>query len=183
MIVRCLDGVAKKSLLKEDRIMTINIHPNEEIAVAVGTKAPDFTLQDIDHKSYQLSDALQSGPVVLVFYRGDWCAWCQLQTAKLAQSYDKFVDAGVSLWAISPQQQRINKQFGEKRQIPYPILADEDLAVIKDWGLLHELNPDQENIPYPTTYIINEDGSVHWRHLGSLPEDRPTTEEILNALP
>ena len=163
--------------------MTISIHPNEEIAIAIGDQAPDFTLTDIHSQSHQLSTALQSGPVVLVFYRGDWCGWCQLQTAQLAKVYDKFLDAGVSLWAISPQQQVTNQQFSEKREIPYPILADDDLAVIDEWGLRHELNPDQENIPYPTTYVINQDGSIHWRHLGGSKDDRPTTEEILAALP
>ncbi len=163
--------------------MIINIHPNEEIAVAVGDQAPDFTLLDINDNSHRLYDALQSGPVVLVFYRGDWCGWCQLQTAQLAQSYDKFVAAGVTLWAISPQSQKTNQNFSEKRQIPYPVLADDDLKVIDEWGLRHELNPDQENIPYPTTYVINPDGTIHWRHLGGSKEDRPTTEEILAALP
>ncbi len=163
--------------------MIISIHPKENIAISVGSQAPDFTLIDTNNQPHTLSEALKSGPVVLVFYRGDWCPWCQLQTAQLAQSYDKFVDADVNIWAISPQRQAINKQFGEKRQIPYPILADDDLAVINTWGLLHELNPDQENIPYPTTYIIDTNGRIHWRRLGEQPQDRPTTAEILAALP
>lgn len=159
------------------------IHPNEAIAIPVGAVAPDFTLQDTDGINYNLSAAIKEKPVVLVFYRGDWCAWCQLQTAQLAQNYDKFLAASVALWAISPQDRATNQAFGHKRGITYPILEDTAQRVIRRWGLLDELDPHQENIPYPTTYVIGRDGRVHWRRLGHDKKDRPTPQEILNALP
>ncbi len=162
--------------------MVITLHPKDETALKVGAAAPDFTLKNTDGISFNLLTAAQEKPIVLVFYRGDWCAWCQLQTAQLAKAYDQFEAAGVALWAISPQDTATNEAFRTRREIPYPILADDDLAVIRAWGLEDELDPNHENIPYPTTYIIGQDGRVHWRRLGRT-KDRPTPEEILAALP
>lgn len=159
-------------------------HPKEDIAIQEGAMAPDFTLQDTEGKAHTLSERVKDKPVVLVFYRGDWCAWCQLQTAQLAKAHNQFVEAGVEIWAISPQAQERNEAFRLKREIQYPILADENQHVIRTWGLINELDEAaQYDIPYPTTYIIDRNGRVHWRRLGRNPEDRPTPEEILSHLP
>lgn len=97
--------------------------------------------------------------------------------------YDKFLAAQAQLWAISPQPQETNRRFRERRSIPYPILQDVDLAVIQRWGVLHTHNPDEENIPYPSTYVVAQNGRIHWRRLGHDKKDRPTAEEVLAALP
>lgn len=159
-------------------------HPNEEIAIPVGAEAPDFTLQDTNGGTYTLSESIKKNPVVLVFYRGDWCAWCQLQTAQLAKVYNEFIEAGVEIWAISPQDRERNQAFQDKRKIQYPILEDNNQDIIRTWGLINELDESaQYDIPYPTTYIIDRNGRVHWRRLGRNAEDRPTPTEILNELP
>lgn len=158
-------------------------HPNEAKAVKEGQMAPNFTLYDTDGRAHELAAVAAVQPMILVFYRGDWCGWCQLQMAQLTKAYAEFEQAGVALWAISPQEQALNLAFRQKRDIPFPILEDSHLAVIDHWGLRHELNPDSENIPYPTTYIIAQGGRVHWRRMGHTKDDRPTPGEILANLP
>ncbi len=161
---------------------TKNVHPNEAIAIPVGTAVPTFTLYNTDGQAYSLADIPPDKPLILVFYRGDWCPYCQLQMHQLSQVYSDIVARGAELWAISPQSQAQNQAFREKRDIQFPILGDTDLAVINRWGLRDELDPSQEQIPHPTTYIILN-GQAHWRRMGHRKDDRPTPGEIIAALP
>lgn len=162
--------------------MTTTVHPNEARAVPVGTAVPPFTLQNTDGQPYTLAQIPADKPLILVFYRGDWCPYCQLQMYQLSQVYNDILAHGAELWAISPQSQEQNQAFREKRDIPFPILCDDKLTVIDQWGLRDELDPSQEQIPYPTTYII-VNGQAHWRKLGHRKDDRPTPGEIIAALP
>lgn len=157
--------------------------PEESSVVGVGQPAPNFTLTNTDGRVYTLHNLVQTQPLVLVFYRGDWCPYCQLQLAQLGQTYPQFTGRGAEVWAISPQSHQLNQQFREKRGVPFPILYDENTQIIRQWGLYHELNPYQLDIPYPTTYIIKVGGVVHWRKLGLRADDRPTPGEVLSNLP
>ncbi len=156
---------------------------NEKQTVDIGRVAPNFTLLDTTGTPHNLLETAAERPLILVFYRGDWCPWCQLQMKQLAGIYPELQKRGVALWAISPQTNEKNIAFKEKREIPFPILDDSALAVIGGWGLEDELDPHQEHIPYPTTYIIAQGGRVYWRRLGQRPDDRPTPGEIMAALP
>lgn len=96
--------------------------------------------------------------------------------------YTQFTEAGAVIWAISPQTTVENGNLKERRDLPFPVLADADQAVIHEWGLFNALDPRQRAIPYPATYIINQQGEVAWRHLGLQTRDRPTPAEILAAV-
>ena len=102
---------------------------------------------------------------------------------QLAQSYDAILAKEVALWTISPQDQAANRLLQTKHQLPFPILADTDLAVIHAWGIFNDLDPKQRPIPYPATYIVGQDGRVAWVHLGVGTRDRPTVGQILAAIP
>ncbi len=102
---------------------------------------------------------------------------------QLAQTYAEFQAKGVALWTVSPQDVETNQALRERRDLPFPILADADQAVIRAWGLFNDQDPQQRPIPYPATYIVGQDGRILWRHLGLETRDRPTVGQILAALP
>lgn len=151
--------------------------------INVGDTAPDFTLTDAMGEKYQLSDVTEKSAVVLVFYRGDWCPYCQIQLHQLGRRSTEFSQNGAQVLAISPQKHELNQAFAQKRDVPFPILWDEKQSVISNWGLCHELDEHQEHIPHPTTYVIGTNNKVLWRKLGNNVADRPEPEEILAALP
>lgn len=95
---------------------------------------------------------------------------------------DAFVAAGVQVWAVAPQPVANNRALRERRGVPFPILADEELEVIHRWGLFNDLDPKQRAIPYPAAYLIGQDGLVAWRHVGLDTRDRPGPDEILVAV-
>ena len=101
---------------------------------------------------------------------------------QLAQVLDQIQAKGAALWAISPQEAAANQALRERRDLPMPILADADQAVIRQWGLFNQQDPKQRPIPYPATYIVGQNGRIHWRNLGLAARDRPTPAEIIAAL-
>ncbi len=151
--------------------------------INVGDIAPDFTLEDSEGQLHSLSSLTDQQAVVLVFYRGDWCPYCQIQLHKLGTREDSFSQNGAQVLAISPQKHELNQAFAEKRGVSFPILWDKHQSVINEWGLCHELDEHQEHIPHPTTYIIGAGNKVLWRKLGANAADRPEPDEILAALP
>lgn len=101
---------------------------------------------------------------------------------QLAKVYDRFTEHGAEIWAISPQTIVENSNLVERRELPFPVLADPDQAVIHQWGLFNSLDPKERKIPYPATYIIDAQGQVAWLHLGLQTRDRPTTTELIEAV-
>jgi peroxiredoxin len=101
---------------------------------------------------------------------------------QLTAVYDQIQAAGVDLWAIAPQEAAVNQALRERRKLPFPILADADLAVIRAWGVFNALDEKQRLIPYPAAYLVAADGRVLWRHLSHETRDRPTPMEIVTAV-
>jgi peroxiredoxin len=102
---------------------------------------------------------------------------------QLAQVLDQIEAKGGQLWAISPQTVADNQALRDQYDLPFPILADADQSVIRQWGLFNELDPKQRPIPYPATYIVGKNGRILYRNLGLTTRDRPTPAEIIAALP
>jgi peroxiredoxin len=99
----------------------------------------------------------------------------------LVPSYDAVKSAGGELIAVSPQKVSDNQNLRERRQLPFPILADADQAVIHEWGLFNDLDPKERLIPYPATYVVGQDGRITWAHLGIETRDRPSASEVIAA--
>jgi peroxiredoxin len=98
----------------------------------------------------------------------------------LASVYDD-IRAGGELLSIAPQPIENNQDLRRRRSLPFPILADYDQAVIRDWGLFDALDPKERPIPYPAAYIISQNGRITWAYLGAGTRDRPTVGEIMAA--
>src|SRR5262249_42376843 len=102
-----------RSMVPAERLLTIDRAIAElkssgvsANALKTGDKAPDFELPDGDGMTWRSRELLRSGPLVVVFYRGRWCAYCNAQLAALQQIHGQIAAAGASLVAISPQTQK-----------------------------------------------------------------------------
>lgn len=101
---------------------------------------------------------------------------------QLAKIYDRIAALGAQLWAVAPQEKAVNEALRQRRSLPFPILADADLAVIRAWGLFNDRDPKQRLIPYPAAYLLDKQRRVYWRRLSLETRDRPTPADILAAL-
>ena len=146
-----------------------------------GTKAPDFTLPDKDGKNVSLSDFLGK-KVVLYFYPKDNTPGCTRQACAFAATYNGFKEKNVEVIGISKDSMASHVKFAEKYNLPFILLSDGELEVIKAYGVWQEkkLYGKVSMGVVRTTYIIDENGFVE----KVMPKVKPDTnaQEILAEL-
>lgn len=138
--------------------------------LAVGTEAPDFTLQDQDDRAQTLS-RYRGGYVLVYFYPKDDTPGCTAEACAIRDAYGDFERAGVKVFGISADTAESHKQFAEKYQLPFSLLSDPTREVIVAYGAKGE--PYNKRI----SYLIAPDGTIGKAY----PEVDPTTHggEIL----
>ena len=168
----------------------------------INSKAPNFKAKDQNGKEVELKDLLKKGKVVLVFYRGQWCPYCNMYLKKLEDSLQMIKDKGATLVAITPElPENISKTI-EKTKANYSILYDEDLKIMKAYDVEFEVpenvltryrnsgikineNNGRKNgnfLPIPATYIIDKEANITYRFFQPDYKRRPSVKEILNNL-
>ncbi|WPJ96310.1 peroxiredoxin-like family protein [Coraliomargarita algicola] len=171
-------------------------------ALAVGQRAPEFSLPDAHGAPVSLSKLLQSGSVVLVFYRGSWCPYCNLQLHALQSRLAEIQKLGAQLVAISPQKPDNSLSQLERDALEFTVLSDQDCHVAtqfgvawkvptlfldhmrKDRGLdLVEINQGNgSRLPIPATFILDHDGQVIWNSIDVDYRTRAEPDEVIAAL-
>jgi peroxiredoxin len=168
----------------------------------INSKAPDFKLKDQDGKDVSLKELRKKGPVVIVFYRGNWCPYCNRHLQQLQDSLELIKKAGAQLVAITPELQEGIQKTIEKTKATFPILHDEDLKMMKAYAVAFQLDDrtmgryknagidlvainDKKNanyLPIPAVYIVNKEGTIAFRFFDSDYKKRVTVKEILQNL-
>ncbi|HUT41396.1 MAG TPA: peroxiredoxin-like family protein [Gammaproteobacteria bacterium] len=166
-----------------------------------GEQAPDFTLSNAYGKPVRLADRLREGPVVLVFYRGAWCPFCNLYLRTLYEQLTAIEAHGAQLLLVTPQQPDRSRKQMEEGRYRFEVLSDLDGAVMKAYRLYFELDPELVRIytahglvvedfngpgrnvlPVPGTFVIDRDGIVRAMHADTDYKERMEPADILRAL-
>ncbi|AEV31344.1 Peroxiredoxin [Owenweeksia hongkongensis DSM 17368] len=167
------------SLLAQNDYKTVD----EVEGLAVGTKVKNFKAVDQNGKTFDLNKSLKKGPVVVVFYRGQWCPICNRNLSNLQDSLQLISDAGATMVAISPEKPEDLKVTAEKSGAKFELLHDEGEKISTDFDVLYmPSKPDAKPIPVPATYVIDTDGTIIWRHFDRNYKNRATSKQILEAL-
>jgi peroxiredoxin len=167
----------------------------------IASKAPDFKARDQNGKEVRLKDLLKKGKVVLVFYRGQWCPYCNKELSRLQDSLQFITDKGATLLAVSPEKPENISKTVEKTKASYSVLYDEDLKIMKAYEVEFEV---QENtitryrnagidleksnggngkyLPVPAVYIIDKESTVTYRFFEPDYKKRPSVKDILANL-
>jgi peroxiredoxin len=170
-------------------------------APAVGDRAPDFCLQDAGGGEVCLAELLADGPVVLVFYRGAWCPYCNLALRALQSHHDEITARGARLVAVSPQVPDESLSLTEKHELAFDVLSDLGSDTAKQYGLAFDLPDDlaavydtfgfdlqrvngghPRTLPLPATYVIDRDGVIRWAFVDTDYTVRAEPADILAAL-
>lgn len=169
--------------------------------IKVGERAPDFTLNNALGEPVRLQDKLKEGPVVLVFYRGAWCPFCNMHLHVLQKGLPEFRKYGAQLITITPQTpDKSVEQFKEKGY-PFEVLSDLDSRVMKAYRLYFELPSDliavyrkhgldieafngegRTVLPVPGSFVIDTDGVVRAMHADTDYKQRMEPAAIVDAL-
>jgi peroxiredoxin len=172
-----------------------------ERALKAGDTAPGFELPDGDGMIWRSEDLLRSGPLVIVFYRGRWCAYCNTQLAALQEIHSRIAAAGASLVAISPQTQKHSYMTRDTHKLRFPVLADSGNRVARNFGLVWRLSPELQHmyeaimtklpryngdesweLPLAATWIVQPDGKISFVRINVDWRERPEPAEILEVL-
>ncbi|MFN4313552.1 MAG: peroxiredoxin-like family protein [Chitinophagaceae bacterium] len=167
----------------------------------LNAKAPDFKAKDQNGNEVRLKDLLKKGKVVLVFYRGYWCPYCNRYLKLLEDSLSAIQTKGATLVAVSAELPENIAKTVEKTGAEYPILHDEELKIMKAYEVdfevpantvtryrntgiqLDEINGRNGNfLPVPATYVIDKEQRIIYRFFNSDYKKRPPVDEILKAL-
>ena len=146
--------------------------------VGIGQKIPFFEMPDQQGYPWSLSGELELGPVVLVFYRGDWCAYCNGQLAKYARRFEEFEERSAAVAGVSVDPPENNARMVGKLLLPFPLLSDPRGELMKRLGLWDA----QDGVAVPSVIAIDRSGEIRYLYTGSDLADRPDEEEVLGAL-
>ncbi|MBV2150109.1 AhpC/TSA family protein [Sphingobium sp. AS12] len=174
----------------------------EARALKVGDKAPDFALRDAAGVEHALAVLLASGLLVVTFYRGVWCPYCNLDLKAMEAARAGIESLGARLVAISPQTAPNSRRSQRENELGFPILSDPGNAVAASFGLRFEL-PDYlrnlyENsfkndlavvngdpswtLPMPARFVIGQDGTIFYAEVSADYTNRPDPSELLPVL-
>jgi len=103
--------------------------------LAIGGRAPEFTLPDQDERSVSLSTLLRNGPLILYFYPADFTPGCTREACALRDLHTEILQAGLDIAGVSPQSPESHRRFREKHQLPFKLLSDLDKFVIRMYDL------------------------------------------------
>jgi peroxiredoxin len=170
------------------------------MGLAVGTAAPNFSLKDQTGKMFTLDEQTMKGTVVLFFYRGQWCPYCNKQIKSLQDSLMAIKAKGATIVAITPETADNVKKTVEKTKAMFPILVDAGLNVMKQYDVNFAVDASTiekykkygidfekangtngANLPVPAMYIIKE-GKISWRYFDENYGKRPAVSAILQQL-
>lgn len=169
-------------------------------AKQVGDKAPYFTLNNALGEPVQLSDYLKKGKVILTWYRGGWCPYCNLTLHQLQEELPNFKLNGANLIALSPELPDKSITTAEKHDLKFEVLSDIGNKIAKEYGIVFKLtdevagmynnsfdmngyNGDKSNeLPLAATYIIDENGEIVYAFLDADYRNRAEPSELTDFL-
>jgi peroxiredoxin len=169
--------------------------------LSVGAIAPKFDATDQFGKQYDLEEQLKNGPVVLMFYRGHWCKYCNRQLEQLSDSLEFIFEKGASVVTVTPEVMEFVDETSRKFNRSFRIISDTDMKIMNAYKVtfkvnngtntkykisgikLDEFNGDNgANLPVPATYIINQDGTIKYAFFNENYKKRVSVETILMNL-
>ena len=149
----------------------------------IGDNAPLFSLYNQNDVMYKLAKSLEKGPVVVFFYRGQWCPFCNKYMKNYQDSLGLIKAKGAQMFGISPQAENAVNKSIEKTGATFPLLIDSNKKVCYNYKTLtkEDMFNDEAN-PTPALYVIGKDGKIKYVHYPSTYTERASISEVLKHL-
>ncbi|MEO0934317.1 MAG: peroxiredoxin-like family protein, partial [Cyanobacteria bacterium J06641_2] len=172
-----------------------------EQTLKTGDKAIDFTLPNAMGEAVNLKQLLTKGAVVISFYRGGWCPYCNLELRAYQQLLPEIKKMGASLIAVSPQTPDASLSTSEKNDLEFDVLSDVGLNMAENYGIVFEFSDQLKalyqkwgidlaktngindwKLPVPGTFVIDQDGRVALAYINADYTKRLEPKEAVAVL-
>jgi peroxiredoxin len=168
----------------------------------VGDRAPAIVLENAKGAKVDVGTLLKKGRVIVTFYRGGWCPYCNLELKAYQEILPQIVAAGASLVAISPEKPDDTVSTAEKNALTFEVLSDVGQKVGRAFGLVYEFSEELKGayqgfnldiparngtqsewaLPVSATYVIDRDGSIIYAYTDADYRDRADPRDVLKVL-
>lgn len=167
----------------------------------IASKAPDFRAKDQNGAEVRLKDLLKEGKVVLLFYRGYWCPYCNRALSRLNDSLQLIKEKGATVVAVTAEKSENIDSTVKRTKAVFPILHDEGLKIMKAYDVEFEvpvntltryknsgLDIEKNNgangkyLPVPAVYIIDKEQTITFRFFETDYRKRPSVKDLLDNL-
>jgi peroxiredoxin len=170
-------------------------------ALKAGAKMPVFKLKDATGKTVESRDLLKQGNLVIVFYRGSWCPFCNLYLRNLQKNISQIKEAGGNLVAVSVENPDNSLTVAKKNELDFTVLSDPNLSVARKFGIVYQMPKETDELyksrgldvakhnamerselPLSATYVINLKGEIVYAYLEPDYKKRAEPQMIIEAL-
>ncbi len=174
---------------------------SQKATLSLGDKAPHFSAKDQYGKQVSLSTLLKKNKVLLVFYRGHWCPFCNRELIALQDSLSLIQNTKTNLIAISPELPEYIQKTIQKTEVTFSIISDKGHAIMDAYGVTMPLDAVAQNrlknigvdlaivngsngyiLPVPAVYLINQQGEIDYIFFDPNYRNRPSVQELLKLL-
>lgn len=194
-----IDDFARQAF--EDELDRLRMLRLTDESLGVGDMLPDFELADGTGKRWRSTTLLDRGPLVLAFFRGGWCPYCEITMAALNDARPRIEALGAMVIGISPELPEHVAATARSRTLTYPLLSDPTNAYARLCGVAYELSADHIRIhhdrqrslpvmhgdskwrlPVPAVYVVEPSGRVVFAFADVDPARWPDPKDVLDAL-
>ena len=185
----------------DDAIQALDESGMANNAPKVGDELKDFVLSNQSGEQKSLAELRKSGPVVVVFYRGGWCPYCNLELRAYQQVLPQLKEAGAQLVAVTPELPDSSLSTTEKNGLEFEVLTDVGAEYAKEIGIAFSLPEEIReiyanlggdlqrfngagnfNLPIPATFVVDTDGKVAFAHVDVDYTTRANPEDVLSVV-
>ncbi|WP_220497665.1 MULTISPECIES: peroxiredoxin-like family protein [unclassified Myroides] len=158
----------------------------EQRAIALGDPFPNFKLLNTENQIVELSELVRKGPVIISFFRGSWCPYCNLELRSFQNKQSSLAQQKTTVVAISPQLPAYNLELKQTHQLDFELLTDRDNLLAKQIGIAFQLQDyiipiyetlgidlptfngtAQHELPIPAVFLLNQEGIVTYKFVDS----------------
>lgn len=181
-----------------EELKTRNI---EENSIQIGENIPEFSLPNVYGKKVISSEIIKESKMILAFYRGSWCPYCNLELKFLQDNLSRIKEKNTVLVAISPQSMDHSLAMVEQNNLEFEVLTDHNNDLAKKLGIVFQLqdfvlpyysnlgidlsafnNNDENTLPVPAVFVVDENSKVTYKFLDVNYMNRIDVEELIKAL-
>ncbi len=190
---------------QSDKLMLkkgVDVNKSAPLGLKIGDKAPEINTKSITGEYIDSQKLLENNELVVIFYRGNWCPYCNRHLSNFNDSLEYIEAAGGKVIVIGPETFESAEKTADKAKASFTLIPDISLRLMQEFDVLFNVTKkyqrkiktllftdiaknngrDDAQLPVPATYIIDKNGLIKWRHFDFDYTKRASSKSIIEQL-